>query len=101
MGRHQVRVPIIKFPGIHRTEETNLCIYIRYTHEVTQTRKYVKLVKIECQFNEELYKIIEMFSIAKFTRMKIDRFYVAIIFVFSPSSFIMERGGGVFTGEFV
>ena len=78
-----------------------MCIYIRYTHEVTQTRKYVKLVKIECQFNEELYKIIEMFSIAKFTRMKIDRFYVAIIFVFSPSSFFMERGGGVFTGEFV
>ena len=37
------------------------------------------MMKTECQFNNELYKIIGMFSMAKFMHVKIDRFYDAII----------------------
>ena len=49
------------------------------------------MMKTQCQFNKELYKIIDMFSLAKFTHIKIDRFYASITCICY---------GGL-TGEFV
>ena len=56
-----------------------MCIHLIYTGSHPD-QKLCKNDETECQFNKELNKVIDMFILAKFTHIKIDRFFAAIIY---------------------